>query len=94
MNIGFFAIGLANLSFAEADAWLEMSGAKSHEPFLHVERAELARLRGDYTACQREPREAHRLFLEIGAPIRAEQRCCARAARTICTPTMCRSATR
>jgi hypothetical protein len=35
MNIGFFAIGLANLSFAEADAWIEMSGAKSYEPFLY-----------------------------------------------------------
>jgi hypothetical protein len=32
---------------AEAVAWLEMSGAKSYEPFLHVERAELARLSGD-----------------------------------------------
>jgi hypothetical protein len=34
---------------------------------------ELARLNGDDTARQRELREAHRLFLEIGAPIRAEQ---------------------
>jgi hypothetical protein len=34
--------GLAAL--AEAEAWLEMSGAKSYEPFLHVERARLARL--------------------------------------------------
>jgi hypothetical protein len=60
-------------AFAEADAWLEMSGAKSYAPFLHVERAELARLSGDDAAPQRELREAHRLFLEIGAPIRAEQ---------------------
>jgi hypothetical protein len=50
-----------------------MSGAKSYEPFLHVERAELARLTGDEAARDRELREAHRLFLEIGAPIRAEQ---------------------
>ena len=50
-----------------------MSGAKSYEPFLHVERAELARLTGDEATRQRELREAHRLFLEIGAPIRAEQ---------------------
>jgi hypothetical protein len=61
------------VALAEADAWLEMSGAKSYEPFLHVERAELARLSGDDTARQRELREAHRLFVEIGAPIRAEQ---------------------
>jgi hypothetical protein len=60
-------------ALAEANAWLEMSGAKSYEPFLHVERAELARLRGDEAACKRELREAHRLFTAIGAPIRAEQ---------------------
>jgi hypothetical protein len=50
-----------------------MSGAKSYAPFLHVERAELARLTGDDTARERELREAHRLFTEIGAPVRAEQ---------------------
>jgi hypothetical protein len=60
-------------ALAEADAWLEMSGAKSYEPFLHVERAELAWLAGDEATGQRELREAHRLFTEIGAPIRAEQ---------------------
>jgi hypothetical protein len=47
--------------------------ARSYAPFLHVERAELARLSGDETTRQYELREAHRLFLEIGAPIRAEQ---------------------
>jgi adenylate cyclase len=60
-------------TLAETDAWLEMSGAKSYEPFLHVERAELARLTGDDTARERELREAHRLFMEIGAPIRAAE---------------------
>jgi len=60
-------------TLAEADAWLEMSGAKSYEPFLHVERAELARLTGDEATRQRELREAHRLFTEIGAPIRAAE---------------------
>jgi hypothetical protein len=50
-----------------------MSGAKSYEPFLHVERAELARLTGDEAARERELREAHRLFTEIGAPIRAAE---------------------
>jgi hypothetical protein len=34
-------------ALAEADAWLETSGAKSYEPCLHVERAELAPLTGD-----------------------------------------------
>ena len=60
-------------ALAEADAWIEMPGAKSYEPFLHVERAELARLNGDDAARQRELREANRLFLEIGAPIRAQE---------------------
>jgi len=60
-------------ALAEVAAWLEMSGAKSYEPFLHVERAELARLRGDHATRQRELREAHRLFLEIDAPIRAAE---------------------
>jgi len=60
-------------TLAEADAWLVMSGAKSYEPFLQVERAELASLHGDETTRQRELRDAHRLFPEIGAPIRAEQ---------------------
>jgi hypothetical protein len=48
-------------------------GAKSYEPFLHVERAELARLTSDEAAPERELREAHRLFTEMGAPIRAEE---------------------
>jgi predicted ATPase/class 3 adenylate cyclase len=60
-------------TLSEADAWLEMSGAKSYEPFLHVERAELARLIGDGAACDQEFRVAHRLFTEIGAPIRAAE---------------------
>jgi hypothetical protein len=60
-------------TLAEADAWLEMSGAQSYEPFLHVERAELARLTGDDALRERELREAHRLFTELGAPIRAEE---------------------
>ena len=50
-----------------------MPGAKSFEPFLHVERAELARLAHDEMTRQRELREAHRLFSEIGVPIRAAE---------------------
>jgi hypothetical protein len=57
----------------EPDAWLEMSGAKSYETFFHVERAELARLSAHEVAHERELREAHRLFREIGAPIRAAE---------------------
>src|SRR5262249_22989817 len=47
-------------ALAEADALLEMSGAKSYEPYLHVERAELARLTSDDAVRARELREAHR----------------------------------
>jgi tetratricopeptide (TPR) repeat protein len=61
------------VALAEANAWLEMSGARSYEPFLHVERAELARLVGDEATRESELREAHRLFTEIGAPIRAAE---------------------
>jgi hypothetical protein len=50
-----------------------MSGAKSYEPFLHIERAELARLTGDDATRKRELREAHRLLTEIGASIRSER---------------------
>jgi hypothetical protein len=60
-------------ALAEADAWIEMSGAKSYEPFLCVERAELARLGGDEAARQRELREAHQLFIEMGATSRAAE---------------------
>src|SRR5262249_36946366 len=68
---GVEAVEKIEATLAEAAAWLEMSGAKSYEPFLHVERAELARLTGDEATRERELREAHRLFTEIGAPIRA-----------------------
>jgi hypothetical protein len=38
-----------------------------------LQRAELARFSDDDATRRRELREAHRLFLEVGAPIRAEQ---------------------
>jgi double zinc ribbon protein len=60
-------------ALAEAGAWLEMSAAKSYAPVLHVERAKLACLIGDETARQRELREAHRLFAEMGATAHVER---------------------
>ena len=48
-------------------------GAKSWEPWICLQRAELARLSGDEATRRCELREAHRLFLEIGAPIRAAE---------------------
>jgi tetratricopeptide (TPR) repeat protein len=47
-------------------------GAKSFEPQVHVELAELARQLGDKDERQRELREAYRLFAEIGATGHAE----------------------
>jgi adenylate cyclase len=52
---------------------VEKTGAGGLQPFIHVERAALARLGGDAAARQRELGEAQRLFAAMGAPIRAEQ---------------------
>jgi hypothetical protein len=60
-------------ALAEAAAWMERSGAKSYEPFLSLASAELARLTGDEASRDHALREAHRLFVEIGATARAEQ---------------------
>ncbi len=55
-----------------ASALIQETSAGGYTPFVHVERAALARLTGDGTTHQRALREAHRLFTEMGAPIRAE----------------------
>jgi len=52
---------------------VEETGAKSHLPFIHLERAALARIVRDDASRERSLREAHRLFIDMGAPIRAEQ---------------------
>ena len=52
---------------------VEETGARGHLPIIHLERAALARVLGDDTSRQRELREAHRLFTEMGATTRAEQ---------------------
>jgi tetratricopeptide (TPR) repeat protein len=49
------------------------TGARAHEPLVHVELAELARQRGDEDGHERELREAHRLFTEVGASGHAER---------------------
>ena len=48
-------------------------GMGSIEPMIHVELAELARQGGDEEEHERELREAHRLFTEIGATGHAER---------------------
>jgi adenylate cyclase len=55
---------------------LELAGqteAKSLVPMVHVELAELAHLAGDAERRERELREAHRLYIEIGAIGHAER---------------------
>ncbi len=42
-------------------------------PFLSEESAHLARLLGDEEGCERESREAHRLYTEMGAMGHAER---------------------
>jgi ATP/maltotriose-dependent transcriptional regulator MalT len=54
-------------------ALMEATDARLYAPPIHVERARLARLRGDAAACEREIDAARRLFIEMGAPARAEQ---------------------
>jgi len=54
-------------------ALIRETGARGFEPHVYLERAALARLIGDEVAHQRELREAHRLFTEMGAPIRAAE---------------------
>jgi len=61
---------------AALDRTLELARArkaKRFEPFVHAERAELARRTGDESGHERELREAHRLFVEIGSTGHAER---------------------
>ncbi|MFI5364913.1 MAG: ATP-binding protein [Candidatus Binatia bacterium] len=55
-------------ALAEAERLVAATGARSRTPFIHMHRAELARLRGDAASCERELRTARHLFSELGAP--------------------------
>jgi adenylate cyclase len=67
------ASGEIQSALREAQALVEETGGRSREPFIHEERANLARLTGDNATHQRELREAHRLFTEMGATGHAER---------------------
>jgi hypothetical protein len=69
------ASGIAAIRNAleRAHARIEETGGRSYEPFVHLELAELAGLAGNRATREHELREAHRLFLAIGAPIRAAE---------------------
>jgi adenylate cyclase len=60
-------------ALARALQLVRETGAKVTEPLIHVELAELARHSGHEEERQRELREAHRLFSEIGASGHAER---------------------
>ncbi len=55
------------------DDCIEATEARVYEPFLYRVRAELAQLLGDEATHERELREAHRLFTEMGATGHAER---------------------
>jgi len=60
-------------ALARAAALVGRTHAHAYAPFLSLERAELARLLDDEATCQRELREALRLFTAMGATGRAER---------------------
>jgi len=64
---GLGATDRAVLALLEALTFAEESGAKGLEPFVHEALAEVARFTGDRAACERELREAKRLFGEMDA---------------------------
>jgi len=59
-------------ALARAEALTEATGLLSNAPFIHLERAALARANGDEVGRRRELGEAHRLFTEMGATARAD----------------------
>ena len=70
---GLAARGAIEAALEELSRLARQMELKMLEPFVCVERAELARLAGDEPSRQRELRKAHQLFTEIGAPIRAAE---------------------
>ena len=60
-------------ALTRVESLIEETGARGYRPFVYEERAELARLLGDEATQQRELREAHRLYTEMGATGHAER---------------------
>jgi ATP/maltotriose-dependent transcriptional regulator MalT len=52
---------------------IEETGARAYQPEVHECRAQLARLRGDAAAAEREIEEARRLYAEMGATVQVER---------------------
>jgi hypothetical protein len=57
----------------ETETLIVETGATSWRPVIHELRAALANVGGDQVRRAREAHEARRLFVEIGAPIRATE---------------------
>jgi class 3 adenylate cyclase/tetratricopeptide (TPR) repeat protein len=66
-SVGTAARAEIEAALARTLALAAETGAKAYEPLVHVELAELARQSGDEEGRERELREAHRQFTEIGA---------------------------
>jgi hypothetical protein len=60
-------------ALAEASALIDETEVRCRAPVVHEISAELACLRGDEATRERELREAHRLFVEMGAAGHAER---------------------
>ena len=60
-------------ALADAEKAVTELKNSAQTPRIHEERAELARLLSDDATCKRELREAHRLFVEMGATGHAER---------------------
>jgi hypothetical protein len=70
---GLAARGAIETALEELSQTIGQMGVKMFEPFVCLERAELARLTGDDAARQRELRQAHQFFTEMDAPLRAAE---------------------
>jgi adenylate cyclase len=70
---GPLAIDAIARALEEVSRLVRRMGLKFYEPFSCLYRAELAQLTGEAAARERELRDAHRLFTEVGAPIRAAE---------------------
>ncbi len=65
--------GAARAELDQALAIVETLGISAYAPQIHRQLADAARASGDKDGAERELRTAHRLFLEAGAPARAEE---------------------
>jgi len=70
---GAAAAAAIEASLHEAERLIAETGARVYEPELQEARGRLAGLRGDAAGGERELREAHRLFTEMGATGHAER---------------------